>query len=38
VALGISQTTTADGKVITYPESSLLLFKGDGTLLWEAPP
>lgn len=36
--LGISQTTTPDGKVISYPESSLLLYKPDGTVLWQAPP
>lgn len=36
--LGSSRTETKDGKVITYPESSLLLFKPDGTVLWQAPP
>ncbi len=36
-ALGANQTTTPDGKLITYPESSLLLFKPDGKVLWQAP-
>ena len=35
--LGITQTTTPDGKVITYPESSLLLFDPNGNVIWEAP-
>ena len=35
--LGISQTTTPDGKVITYPESSLLLFDPNGNVIWMAP-
>ena len=35
--IGTTQTTTPDGKVITYPESSLLLFGPDGKLIWEAP-
>ena len=36
-ALGTTQTTTPDGKVITYPESSLLLFDPNGHVIWEAP-
>jgi hypothetical protein len=35
--LGINKTTTPDGKVITYPESSLLLFDPNGKVIWEAP-
>ena len=37
VDLGTSQTTTPGGKVITYPESSLVLFGPDGTVTWQAP-
>jgi hypothetical protein len=36
--LGRSQTTTPDGKTITYPESSLLLFDPNGNVIWMAPP
>ncbi len=36
-SLGVSQITTPDGKVTTYPESSLLLFDPNSRLLWEAP-
>jgi hypothetical protein len=36
--LGIGRTTTPDGKTITYPESSLILFKPDGKVIWIAPP
>lgn len=35
--LGIGKTTTPDGKVVTYPESSLILFNPDGTVVWRAP-
>jgi len=35
---GIIKTTTPDGKVISYPESSILLFNPDGKVLWQAPP
>ena len=36
-ALGVSQTTTKNGKLTTFPESSLLLFDPDGTLHWKTP-
>jgi len=36
--LGINQTTTPDGKVIIYPESSLLLSDPNGKVIWMAPP
>lgn len=36
--LGRGQTTTPDGKVISYPESSLLLFNPEGKVVWQAPP
>jgi hypothetical protein len=36
-ALGTTQTTTPDGKTVTYPESSLLLFGPDGKGIWQAP-
>jgi hypothetical protein len=35
--LGINKTTTPGGKVITYPESSLLLFDANDKVIWEAP-
>jgi hypothetical protein len=35
--LGTNQTTTPDGKTITYPESSLVLFGTDGNVVWQAP-
>jgi hypothetical protein len=35
--LGISGTETSDGKTTAYPESSLLLFGPDSTVLWAAP-
>jgi hypothetical protein len=35
--LGVSQTTTKDGTVTTFPESSLLLFDPDGTVRWKTP-
>jgi len=34
--LGVTQTNTPDGKTINYPESSLVLFDGDGHLVWTA--
>ena len=37
VVLGAIQTETADGRVISYPESSLLLFGPDGKIIWTAP-
>jgi len=37
VTLGAGQTKTPDGKTITYPESSLLLFGADGKGIWSAP-
>ena len=35
--LGVNQTVTPDGKTITYPESSLLLFDEKGKRIWSAP-
>ena len=35
--LGASKSTTADGKVITRPESSLLLFGPGGNVRWKSP-
>ena len=35
--LGVNETTTPDGKVTKYPESSLLLFGPDGNIIWRAP-
>jgi len=35
--LRTGQTTTADGRVISYPESSLILFGADGKVIWSAP-
>jgi hypothetical protein len=35
--LGISKTTTPDGKVISYPESSLLLWDPNEKVIWMAP-
>ncbi|MFA6470992.1 MAG: hypothetical protein WCU00_03040 [Candidatus Latescibacterota bacterium] len=35
--IGVSQTETPDGKVTTYPESSLLLFDPEGNSIWSAP-
>ncbi len=36
-SMGTGQTETEDGRVTTYPESSLLLFDQDGYVIWEAP-
>ena len=36
-ALGAGATTTPDGKTTSYPESSLLLFGPDGTVIWRVP-
>ena len=36
-ALGVSKTTTPDGKITIYPESSLLLFDPNGNVVWMAP-
>jgi len=36
-SLGISSTKTPDGKTITYPESTLLLFGPDGKETFQAP-
>jgi len=36
-ALGAGVTTQADGRKITYPESSLRLFGPDGFMIWQAP-
>jgi hypothetical protein len=36
--LGTTQTDTPDGKVISYPESSLFLFNPDGKVRWQALP
>lgn len=35
--LGAIQTDSKDGRTITYPESSLLLFGPDGKVIWQAP-
>ena len=35
--LGTGAAETPDGKTITYPESTLMLFGPDGTALWKAP-
>jgi hypothetical protein len=35
--LGTEKFIMPDGKTITYPESSLLLFGPDGRVLWQAP-
>ena len=35
--LGAYKTKKSDGKITTYPESSVLLFDGDGTMIWKAP-
>jgi len=35
--LGTGSTTTSDGRKTTYPESSLRLYKPDGTVLWMTP-
>jgi hypothetical protein len=35
--LGAASTVTPEGKTITYPESSLLLFSPDGKTIWSAP-
>ncbi len=37
LTLGASQTKTKNGKTITYPESSLLLYDEDGYVTWTAP-
>ena len=37
VQLGKGQTKAPDGKVISYPESSLNLFGADGKVIWAAP-
>jgi hypothetical protein len=36
-ALGKTETKTPDGRAITYPESSLLLFDAEGKGIWRAP-
>jgi hypothetical protein len=36
-ALGRTETKTPDGRAITYPESSLLLFNPEGKVTWQAP-
>ena len=36
-SLGICKTLTPDGKTVAYPESSLILFKPDGNVLWMPP-
>lgn len=35
--LGAARGKTPDGKTITYPESSLLLYRPDGKVIWSAP-
>lgn len=35
--LGINKTTTPNGKIVSYPESSLLLFDPNSNVIWEAP-
>ena len=35
--LGVSRASTSYGKTIAYPESSLLLYGPDETVLWHAP-
>ena len=35
--LGVAHTQAPDGKTLTYPESSLLLFGPDGKVIWQAP-
>jgi hypothetical protein len=35
--LGKGQATTRDGKVVSYPESSLILSGADGKVVWSAP-
>ncbi|NIA08179.1 MAG: hypothetical protein GWP14_11195 [Actinobacteria bacterium] len=35
--LGSGRTTAPDGKIISYPESSLLLFGPEGKIIWQAP-
>jgi hypothetical protein len=35
--LGTGQATTPDGKVISYPESCLILSGADGKVIWSAP-
>ena len=35
--LGVGQTETPDGKVVSYPESSLLFFGSDRKVRWQAP-
>jgi hypothetical protein len=35
--LGTGQAMTPDGKVISYPKSSLILFGADGNEIWSAP-
>jgi hypothetical protein len=35
--IGASQTGTPDGKVTTYPESTLMLFSPNSKVLWQAP-
>jgi hypothetical protein len=34
--VGVTQTTSRDGKTTTYPESSMLLFGADGKVIWQA--
>jgi len=36
--MGKTATETTEGKTISYPESSLLLYGPDGKVLWQAPP
>jgi len=33
---GKARTVTPDGKIIEYPESSLILFGPDGKVIWSA--
>jgi len=35
--LGTGQIMTPDGKVISYPKSSLILFGADGKEVWSGP-
>jgi len=36
VTVGVTQITSPDGRTITYPESSLLLYGADGKVIWQA--
>jgi len=35
--LGSTRADNSDGKIVTYPESSLLLFDPNGEVIWQAP-